>query len=261
MTIRISGILMDTADIIKYLQKLPLFNGLPEGIIVDMAEGVATRPLVKDEILFHRGDPGNSLFVIRTGWVKITTEDGDGDELVLNHCGPGEVIGEMALLDEEPRSASVVALSPVEALELKRDTFMEALYKQPLLAVDVMRNLSARIRYATTYIEKAIEWSHRIAEGDYSFAIDQIQTVQSTMIRQKSDEARAGELLSAFFEMARGVQEREESLKQQLRELSIEIDETKRKEEFKSLTESTFFTNLKSAAQKMREERNKTEET
>jgi hypothetical protein len=137
---------------------------------------------------------------------------------------------------------------------------MEALYKQPLLAVDVMRNLSGRIRYATTYIEKAIEWSHRIAEGDYGFAMSQIQNVQSTMIREKSDEARAGQLLSAFFEMVQGVQEREENLKQQLRELSIEVDETKRKQEFESLTESTFFSNLKSAAQRMREERDKTEE-
>jgi CRP-like cAMP-binding protein len=251
---------MDTKDIIKYLQKLPLFDGLPDEIIVDMAGEVSSRKLTKDEVLFSRGGPGESLFVIRTGWVKITTVDGDGDELVLNHCGPSEVIGEMALIDKEPRSASVVALSPVEVIELKRNTFMEALYKQPLLAVDVMRNLSGRIRYATTYIEKAIEWSHRIAEGDYGFAMSQIQNVQSTMIREKSDEARAGQLLSAFFEMVQGVQEREENLKQQLRELSIEVDETKRKQEFESLTESTFFSNLKSAAQRMREERDKTEE-
>lgn len=251
---------MDTKDIIKYLQKLPLFDGLPDEIIVDMASEVSTQKLVKDDVLFSRGGPGESLFIIRTGWVKITTVDGDGDELVLNHCGPSEVIGEMALIDKEPRSASVVALSPVEVIELKRNTFMEALHKQPLLAVDVMRNLSGRIRYATTYIEKAIEWSHRIAEGDYGFAMSQIQNVQSTMIREKSDEARAGQLLSAFFEMVRGVQEREENLKQQLRELSIEVDETKRKQEFESLTESTFFSNLKSAAQRMREERDKTEE-
>jgi CRP-like cAMP-binding protein len=246
---------MEPVDIIKYLQKLPLFQGLPEGIIVEMAQGVTSRQMSKDEVLFSRGDPGKSLFVIRTGWVKITTHDSDGDELVLNHCGPSEVIGEMALLDEEPRSASAIALSPIKVLELKRDTFMEALYKQPLLAIDVMRNLSARVRYATTYIEKAIEWSHRIAEGDYNFAIDQIQSVQSTFVGQKADEARAGELLSAFFKMAQGVQEREENLKQQLRQLTIKIDDKKRQEEFESLTESTFFTNLKTAAQKLREER------
>ena len=165
----IPGKSMETTAIIKYLKKLPLFDGLPQAIIVDMAEGVTTQKLVKDEILFRRGDPGNSLFVIRTGWVKITTEDGDGDELVLNHCGPSEVIGEMALIDEEPRSASVVALSPVELLELRRETFMDALYKQPLLAVDVMRNLSARIRYATTYIEKAIEWPPDLRSSSSSF--------------------------------------------------------------------------------------------
>lgn len=251
---------MDTTDTIKYLKKLPLFQGLPEALIEDMAPEVASRNLAKDEALFQRGGPGNSLFIIRTGWVKITTVDGDGDELVLNHCGPSEVVGEMALIDEEPRSASVIALSPVTVLELRRDTFMTALHKQPMLAVDVMKNLSSRIRYATTYIEKAIEWSHRIAEGDYGFAMDQIQNVQSTMILQKSDEARAGQLLSAFFEMVRGVQEREENLKQQLRKLSIEVDETKRQQEFESLTDNTFFGNLKSAAQQMREQREKEKE-
>jgi CRP-like cAMP-binding protein len=251
---------MDTTDTIKYLKKLPLFQGLPEALIEDMAPEVASRDLAKDEALFQRGGPGNSLFIIRTGWVKITTDDGDGDEHVLNHCGPSEVVGEMALIDEEPRSASVIALSPVTVLELRRDTFMTALHKQPMLAVDVMKNLSSRIRYATTYIEKAIEWSHRIAEGDYGFAMDQIQNVQSTMILQKSDEARAGQLLSAFFEMVRGVQEREENLKQQLRKLAIEVDETKRQQEFESLTDNTFFGNLKSAAQQMREQREKEKE-
>jgi CRP-like cAMP-binding protein len=246
---------MDSNDTIEYLKNLPLFKGLPEGVIVEMSEGVHSLTLAKDDILFERDTPGNSMFIVRTGWVKITTEDGDGDELVLNHCGPSEFVGEMALIDEEPRSASVVALTPVTALELHRDVFMAALHKQPMLAVDVMKNLSSRIRYATTYIEKAIEWSHRIAEGDYSFAMDQIQDVQSTMLRQKSDEARAGEMLAAFFEMARGVQEREENLKQQLRELSIEVDEKKRKQEFKSLTDSTFFGNLKTAAQEMRRQR------
>jgi hypothetical protein len=90
--------------------------------------------------------------------------------------------------------------------------------------------------------------------------MDQIQNVQSTMILQKSDEARAGQLLSAFFEMVRGVQEREENLKQQLRKLSIEVDETKRQQEFESLTDNTFFGNLKSAAQQMREQREKEKE-
>ncbi len=251
---------MEIKDTIKYLHKLPLFQGLPDSAIIAMAEDVTTHKLDKDEVLFKRGGPGKSMFIIRTGWVKIATVDGDGDELVLNHCGPSEFVGEMALIDEEPRSASVVALSPVTAIELRRDTFMAALHKQPMLAVDVMKNLSSRIRYSTTYIEKAIEWSHRIAEGDYSFAMDQIQNVQSTMVLQKSDEARATQLLSAFFEMVQGVQQREENLKQQLRELSIEVDETKRKQEFEDLTDSTFFGNLKSAAQEMRRQREKEKE-
>ncbi|MCI0393666.1 MAG: cyclic nucleotide-binding domain-containing protein [Chloroflexi bacterium] len=249
------------SDIIRYLKKLPLFQGMPEPVIVDMAQEVTVRKLAKDEVLFRKGDPGDALYMIRTGWVKIVTEDNDGDELVLNHSGPTEVIGEMAVIDGEPRSAGVVALTPVDILELKRETFMSALRKQPLLALDIMRNLSARMRYATTYIEKAIEWSHRIAEGDYGFAIDQIQTERSTIVdTRQANEARARELLSAFFEMVEGVKAREENLMQQLQQLSIEIDDKKRQQEFENLTESTFFTNLKSAAIKLRQQREAEEE-
>jgi CRP/FNR family transcriptional regulator, cyclic AMP receptor protein len=244
------------ADTIKYLKKLPLFQGLPEDVIVEMAREVKQHKLVRNDVLFLKGDPGSSLYIIRTGWVKITTEDQHGDELVLNHCGPGETVGEFSLIDEEPRSAGVVALSALDTLELKRETFLRVLDREPLLALDVMRNIVARGRFATTYIEKAIDLSHRIAEGDYSFAIDQIQNIQSTFVDvHKADETRASELLSAFFHMVEGVRSREENLKQQVYELTVKIDEKKRQEEVKSLTQSPFFSNLKSAAQKLRQQR------
>lgn len=244
------------ADTVKYLKKLPLFQGLPDPALAEMAAHVVRRSLPKDAVLFRKGDPGDSLYVIRTGWVKITLEGAYGDELALNHCGPGEVVGDLSLIDHEPRSAGVVTLSDVEVLELKRDAFMTVLGNEPLLALDVMRNITARVRFTTTYIEKAIELSHRIAEGDYSFAIDQIQSIQSTIVGgRKTDETRASELLAAFFRMVEGVKNREENLKNQLRQLTIEIDEGKRKQEFDDLTKSPFFANLKSAAKTLRQQR------
>ena len=207
-------------------------------------------------MLFRKGDPGDSLYMIRTGWVKIVTEDAQHKELVLNKCGPGEVIGEMSLIDSAPRSASVVALTPVEILVLKREAFLEELGAHPTLAMDVMRNISGRLRFATTYIEKAIEWSQRIAEGDYSFAIQQIKDNQDSIagVRQP-DEARAAELLSAFFRLVEGVKQREETLKQQVRELKIQIDEAKRKQEVEDLTGSDFFARLKAQSEELRRQR------
>ena len=239
-------------DIIRHLQAIPLLQGLPAEAIEALASQVSPRRLEAGDVLFRKGDEGNAVYVIHRGWVKIVTENEAGEELVLNHCGPGEVVGEMALLDREPRSAGIVALGSVEALELKREAFLQVLSRQPMLALDVMRNFSARLRFSTTYIEKAIAWSRRIAAGDYHVAIEQIQSDSGIVDRSKADEMRANELLGAFFEMVEGVRTREETLKQQLRDLSIEIDESRRRQAFEEVAQSEFFKDLKSSIQQIR---------
>jgi CRP-like cAMP-binding protein len=240
------------------LKGLPLFVSLSDDLLAELAAKLETVNLGKDEVLFRKGAPGDSMYIIDSGWMKVVTEGTHGEELVLNQCGPGETVGEMSMVDEEPRSASVIAISPVRALRLRRDAFLETLSRQPDLAMDFMRNISGRLRFATTYIEKAIELSERVASGDYDFAIDQIQSEQSAIVggsRELSDEARATKLLSAFFAMVEGVKEREENLKKQLLQITIQIDEAKRKEEFEALTQSDFYAGLKAAAQKLRDER------
>ncbi len=246
---------------ISDLKKIPIFSDLPDDVIADLAVKLETRHLEENETLFHRGDPASALYVIKTGWVKIVTEDAGGEELVLNQCGPGEAIGEMSLIDEEARSASVIALSPADVLRLERADFMDVLTAHPQLSLGVMRYLSNRLRFNTTYIEQAIELSQRIAEGDYDFAMDQIQASQSSVMGDGlSAEDRAGRLLSAFFTMVKGVKAREEELKEKLQQLTIEIDEAKRRQEFESLTSSSFFSELKATAQKLREERDTEED-
>lgn len=239
-------------NIADHLKNIPLLQGLPHEAIEALAGEVKVRHLEAGQSLFHKGDVGSAVYMIRTGWVKIVTENESGDELVLNHCGPGEVVGEMALIDHEPRSAGVVTLSEVDLLELKRDAFMQVLARQPILALDIMRNFSARLRFSTTYIEKAIEWSRRIAAGDYYLTFEEIASANGIVDRTKADDVRAVELLSAFFEMVEGVRSREEELKQQLRELSIEIDEAKRRKTFEEVAQSTFFKDLKSSVQQIR---------
>jgi len=242
------------------LKETRIFNGLPEDIISSLARKLTVEHLQNDQTLFQKGDPGDSLYIINEGALKIVTTDAAGEELVLNNVGAGDSIGEMSLIDQEPRSASVIATMPTTLLKLSRGDFMEAIQDQPTIALEVMKNISGRLRFATTYIEQAIEWSKRIAVGDYSFALNQIETSQSTVPRgEQANEARATELLAAFFQMVRGVQEREESLKQQLRQLTIEIDEVKRKQEVQNLTGSESFSDLKKQAQRLREQRDEDE--
>jgi hypothetical protein len=127
---------------------------------------------------------------------------------------------------------------------------------QPVIAMEIMRNLSGRLRFATTYIEEAIEWSRRVAAGDYGEAIDKITSSQSGIARSNaSNAAKASELLAAFFQMVSDVRNREETLKEQVRILTIQIDETKRRQEVQNLTESDSFADLKARAARLRAER------
>jgi CRP-like cAMP-binding protein len=238
------------------LKQLPLFDNMSEETIAYLGGKLSIERLQEGETLFHKGDPGDSLYIVDGGWVKITTQDASGEELILNRCGPGEVIGEMSLIDHEPRSANVVATASARLLRLTREDFLDVITAQPSIAMEIMRNISGRLRFATTYIEQAIEWSRRVAEGDYGDAIDQITSSQTGIKRSAAgNAAKASELLSAFFQMVRDVQQREETLKEQVRILTIQIDQAKRREEVQTLTDSDAFAELKAQAARLRAER------
>ena len=235
------------------LKKIDWFTELPDSMLDALAKKVRKHSLSRDEYLFHKGDQGDSLFVINSGWVKVVTEDAQGGEVVLNQVGSGEIIGEMALLDNDPRSAGVVALTDTDVLELKRDDFMDILKQQPDLSLSVIRNFSSRLRYNTTYIEKITEMSKRVAKGDYSF-IGETQPVRKRD-KNVSDQDKVGQLLSEFFAMVQGVKEREEELKQQVKKLTLQIDDAKRQKDFEEITSTDFYSNLKEQAKKLREQR------
>jgi len=243
---------MTTQSEILHLKKAFLFKGLPDDVLDALGQKMIHRRLAKDEVLFERGDQGDALYIIDEGWVKIVREDSQGNEVVLNSCGPGEAIGEMSLLDQEPRSAGVIALSDASVLELKSDGFFKLIEQRPDVALTLIRSISSRLRFSGAYIQKVIEWSQKIAEGDYSF-MDQAQTDMTVQTRKEED--KADQLLSAFVQMVKGVKAREENLQLQVEKLTLQIDESRRKQEFEELTGTDFYTNLKAQAQKIRQQR------
>ncbi len=242
--------------LIKYLQKLDLFKDTPETVLAKIAGHTTTRNLAKGDILVRKGEPSDSLFVIRTGWVKVIAKSDKGEEMMLNQCGPGQIIGEMSLIDQEPRSNSMAALSPAQVLEIKYDIVLDVLHRHPVLAISFLNNMFERVRFANAYIEETVIWSEHIAAGDYNFVQKQLAQTQSTIVDMNlSHQARASAFLSSFFKMVEEVKGREENLKQQVQQLTIEIDEVKRQQTVAELTETDFFENLQVAAQKMRQKR------
>lgn len=238
-------------NISSQLRKSFLFRGLPDDALTAVAQKVSIRNLAEGDVLMRKGEAGDSLFMINDGWFKIVAQDASGGELIINRTGPGETIGEMALLDEAPRSATVVAISPAKVFELKKDAFQEILNQRPDVALALIRGFSSRLRFSTTYIQKAIDWSQKIAAGDYGF----IESTQQILKGSESDDDKATQLLSAFFQMVRSVKAREDDLKQQLEKLTLEIDEARRKQEFEDLTSTDFYANLKEQAKQLRAKR------
>src|SRR5882724_9677437 len=91
------------------LAQVGLFADLTEAELVGLAALMRPRPYAKDEVIYLRGDPGTAFYVIATGRVKIALTSPEGKELILRRFGPGGFHGELALLDDEPRSADAVA--------------------------------------------------------------------------------------------------------------------------------------------------------
>lgn len=240
-------------DTILQLKKINWFIELPDEIIAALAQQVRTRTLSKDEVLFNKGEEGDSLFIINSGRVKIVTHDSQGNEFILNRVEAGEIIGEMALLDFEPRSAGVVALEETSVMELGREDFMEILSGQSELALSIIRNLISRLRHNTSYIEQITEMSRRVARGDYSF-LGESQPMSAE--ENTGGQEKIRQLMAEFFKMVQGVREREADLKEQLQKLALQIDEVQRKQVFEEITNTDFYANLKRQAKNLRAQRN-----
>ena len=151
-------------------------------------------------------------------------------------------------------------MTPVKMMKLPSEKFVDVLKQEPGLGLQVIRDISERLRFSNIYLESAIEWSQRIASGDYAFAKEQMKKAQTTIdLSQQADSDRANRFLATFFEMVEDVREREETLQRELEQLIIDIDESKRKKEVKDLTDSEFFKELKLKGDELRENKSKEE--
>jgi CRP-like cAMP-binding protein len=144
---------MISGPVVAALTAMPFFAGLDAAALDRLASGTRTRRFRRGEVVFHVGDPGDALFVISTGAVKITLPSENGEEAILATLQPGDVFGELALLDTAPRSATAVALEPTETVVLQRDRFRQLLATEPTIRDAVLANMAAEVRRLTTHVE------------------------------------------------------------------------------------------------------------
>jgi CRP-like cAMP-binding protein len=135
------------------LARSAIFAGLPEAALEQLAGTMQRRPYKRRQTIFHQHDPGSALYLIESGRVKVVLETEEGEELLLRVLGAGEIFGELALLDAQPRSASVVALEDTVTHVLERDAFLAFLREQPEASLHCFRSLAALIRRLTEQVE------------------------------------------------------------------------------------------------------------
>ncbi len=134
-------------------RKLSLFAELDDRELAQIASVAKTRRYAKDDVIFHADESGDVFCVIREGKVKITMISPEGKEIILTMMGPGEFFGEMALLDDAPRSATVVALEPLEVVTIWRSDFLQILADNFSITRKVLSELSKRVRRMSLRIE------------------------------------------------------------------------------------------------------------
>ena len=130
------------------LKAVPLFASFPEDQLRMLTTMVTRRSASRSTTIMAGGDATDSLYIVLSGRLKVMMSDSDGKEVILSILGPGEFFGEMGLIDDEPRSASVVTIEPCELLFISKRDFKKCLLENSDMSMAVMRGLVRRLREA-----------------------------------------------------------------------------------------------------------------
>jgi CRP-like cAMP-binding protein len=137
------------------LERNLLFRGLSAATLDQIARLCIRRTYTREAVIFSQDDPGDALFGVVTGRVRIGASSAGGREVILNIMEPGDTFGEIALLDGRPRTASASAMAPSDLLIVTREAFLGLLAREPQLVDHLLRLLCARLRWVSSFVEES----------------------------------------------------------------------------------------------------------
>ena len=148
-------------DIFAILKQVPIFSDLKPRELIEVEKIVHRRSYKKNETIIHAGDPGLGMYIIIKGSVEIIEEDEKTGKRSLANPSDGSFFGDMALLDEDPRSASAIALVDCEIMGFFRPDFLDLIYRKPKLGIKVLLALAKvigeRLRHTNELLTKIQE--------------------------------------------------------------------------------------------------------
>jgi CRP-like cAMP-binding protein len=199
----------------ELLRTVPIFSELPDSDITSLGQLLTRRRYPKDGVVFFENEEGDSFFMIVEGRIKVTILGDDGREVILSMLTPGDFFGEMALLDNEPRSATAIAAEESEVLCLSRADFQSVATKRSITGA-LIKVLTARLRRANhqiqtlalmdvygrvarVLVDMAREEGRRLKDGRIAFRrathqeiANRIGTTRETVTRMLKDLERQG---------------------------------------------------------------------
>ena len=182
------------------LRLFRVFKTMDEASLVALAGVMHRQSFPANTVLFRKGDPGGTMFLIVSGEVRVFLHDERGNEITLRPLGVGQILGEYSTLDHKPRSASVASLTPLDVLVLQRADFLNLLRERPLVGIELMRGFAERIRYATSYLERLYDAVELLSNNDYE------QAIREMALSSSEDEIQ--ELIATFLALVHQVQAR-----------------------------------------------------
>jgi CRP/FNR family cyclic AMP-dependent transcriptional regulator len=138
----------DQKKTVEFLSRVPLFKGLKKRQLESLAKRFVEREYQAGTAIVTQGKGGEGLFIVVAGHTDVIRVRGDGEKVQVNEFGPAEFFGELALLDDGPRTASVITTEPTKCLVLTRWDFFGALRSDVEMAITILEEMAKRFRIA-----------------------------------------------------------------------------------------------------------------
>lgn len=204
--------------------------------------------LVDGQVLFFQGDTGDDLYLIESGQIQIYTYNQAGKEITLNRISAGELLGEMALVEDQPRSVSAVSLGSSRLLRLKRNACLQRLDNSPELSQLMIQLLNQRIRHLIEYIERLTELTQLLIDEQSDQVIRSIEEVEVN-----SQGNRAWEAVAEFLkQMVQTMHKQEENQCPEVVKLKLEVNQDKLQQQVEEIVSTEYFEYLTKLASQLR---------
>jgi CRP-like cAMP-binding protein len=163
---------------VTLLGQVPVFETLAPEDLQHVAEVAVPRSFAAQQVIFREGDSSDTCYIVRSGHARAMREHVDGRTLALAHFGPGDIFGELAMFDDESRSATVETLDPVEAIALAGSDMRRLLRQHPEIAVKLVISLGRRLRDA----------NERLARQSFQTVQSRVAVVLDGLVKQAQSE-------------------------------------------------------------------------